>query len=666
MTRPRSPLLSAAARAARPLGACLALLGACLAAQGAPAQILYTDADRLVYAGALAEFGMDSDDALASSMDFGIFDEGFEVSARYGGASSSASASQLSSLTPDGIQARGTFSAGANGSADASADSEGGVEFVVDFTYTGSSSRAYTVSASLQQDDANGTTATLSAFGELMHVTNGADGFSSSGLLIPGNDYTVVAFIQGTALGEHTFDGTVTSQSSGGTFEIEVVFATDEVDCANGFDDDGDGLVDDDDPDCAPPPPPEDCDNGIDDDGDGLTDGDDPDCQQPEPEVGLRVRCLHDPIYPDTGEQIRLYALAIDENGDTVIPDSVEIVQGNHTNVTSTSTSQALTQRFFTPDRGNFTYGCRATRGTETAVSWGSSGRLRLVDVGPPEKAILEKYESAPVFVSGAPAESLDIVFLHDGNQYDDFRDEDFVDHLTDLVMDGIFAIPWFVENQSFFNVWVGTSNDAEASPGDDPSDFCERKKPSRFKKKYGFAEAVGIVNRGGAFDCRAKSADRVFMIVHDPLRLQVTAHELGHALFSMADEYCGTLNSAGECKGFRFSSPYVPLAGFLPPHPNLYVDESLCRVGALEDGYDPDACRVINAGPFGDIFDPDFWIREPDYRVGAQSNQVPDLMQQTGGRVDANGDTFDFYGVGDSERERMDWVIGNCAAGGC
>ncbi len=52
--------------------------------------------------------------------------------------------------------------------------------------------------------------------------------------------------------------------------------------CANGIDDDGDGLIDGADPDCTNPfnypPSTEICNNGIDDDGDGLIDGADPDC----------------------------------------------------------------------------------------------------------------------------------------------------------------------------------------------------------------------------------------------------------------------------------------------------------------------------------------------------------------------------------------------------
>ena len=48
--------------------------------------------------------------------------------------------------------------------------------------------------------------------------------------------------------------------------------------CANGIDDDGDGLIDEADPDCQSSEEEEICDNGIDDDADGLIDDADPDC----------------------------------------------------------------------------------------------------------------------------------------------------------------------------------------------------------------------------------------------------------------------------------------------------------------------------------------------------------------------------------------------------
>ncbi|RIL05808.1 MAG: hypothetical protein DCC71_08995 [Proteobacteria bacterium] len=64
--------------------------------------------------------------------------------------------------------------------------------------------------------------------------------------------------------------------------------------CDDGADDDGDGLVDLDDPGCAvgvqpyEDPP---CDNGIDDDGDGLVDGDDPVCEAHWPYWETEPRC---------------------------------------------------------------------------------------------------------------------------------------------------------------------------------------------------------------------------------------------------------------------------------------------------------------------------------------------------------------------------------------
>ena len=62
-----------------------------------------------------------------------------------------------------------------------------------------------------------------------------------------------------------------------------------ETECADGLDDDGDGLVDCADPDCDAAPvcqgPVEICTNGLDDDGDGLADCADPDCAS-EPACG--------------------------------------------------------------------------------------------------------------------------------------------------------------------------------------------------------------------------------------------------------------------------------------------------------------------------------------------------------------------------------------------
>jgi hypothetical protein len=107
------------------------------------------------------------------------------------------------------------------------------------------------VSGSIQQSDANGTSGSFSAFGQLFEVQDDSQTFSFSGHLQPGNGYTISAFIQGDASIIINPDRTVSGQSSSGSFDFLLELATVEIDCGNGVDDDGDGLVDGNDPDCA-------------------------------------------------------------------------------------------------------------------------------------------------------------------------------------------------------------------------------------------------------------------------------------------------------------------------------------------------------------------------------------------------------------------------------
>ncbi len=621
---------------------------------GAQAQIVYVDVDRT----AQAEVFSETDDFdFASSQDAGFFGVDASTSGPPG-TSAVASASQNLLLTQTGLQASGSYSAVTSTDcctvgAGASTNSR------VSIFYQGISDRAFTVTGSISQSGGDPLlgTATVIALGQGFHVTDSTETFSFSGHLLSGRTYIVEAGVVGTAGAQLEPDG-VSGQSSSGSFNIEVEFATTEIDCNNGLDDDGDTLIDDDDPDCAEPPPPEVCDNGIDDDLDGLTDGDDPDCIDP---VGLHVRCLHVPIYPQQGEQVRIVAVATDEEGLGVNAETIEIVQGRLDNIAATAADTQLADYNFVPER-RFSYGCRVRRGNEVAVSWPTTQRLKLVDVGPPEQAIVDEYSAVPIGINGSVKQALDVVLLHDKDQYTGFNDPLFIEHVTNLVNEGIFRIPWFVENQGYFNIWLGTADDAEAKPRDTSGQFCDKKKPSKFKKRYGYADAAGIIHKSGPFSCRAKAGLKVFTVEHDSDNLQVIAHELGHALFYMSDEYCGSTNADGKCKAFRFSTIYNPATGFVPPYPNLYPGEALCRSEALNDGYDPDACRNLNVAQIT----PEFWLREPDYNTSPRVDQVRDLMQQTGAFNDGVGDADEAYGVNASERERMDWVIRNCKAEDC
>jgi DNA-binding beta-propeller fold protein YncE len=100
--------------------------------------------------------------------------------------------------------------------------------------------------------------------------------------------------------------------------------------CDNGVDDDGDGLTDGDDPGCDPDPAVPECANGVDDDGDGLVDLDDPGCASPrdDSEGSDQATCRSEPLlvactppegYPTPAEQLAIALRCgngVDDDGD--------------------------------------------------------------------------------------------------------------------------------------------------------------------------------------------------------------------------------------------------------------------------------------------------------------------------------------------------------------
>lgn len=407
----------------------------------------------------------------------------------------------------------------------------------------------------------------------------------------------------------------------------------------------------------------EDCDNGIDDDLDGLVDTADPDCTAPPPPpetVGLLVRCMHSPIYPQAGEQVAIRAWALDRDGETVTADRVEIVVGDLANVVTNSSNQAFAQHWLTPPGGSLAYGCRAVRGTEVAQSWhAAEPKLRYVDVGSLNNP---DWKAVPVIYHGPVSEKLDIVFFHDDDQYTSYLDPDFLTDVHDLVAEGLWTIPWFVENQWAFNIWIATADTANADPKDNGR--CRRDAPDRKNRDYGYRDAGGIVHKEGVFDCRDNAgAGRLFTIGVNPLGLQVLAHEMGHQPFGLSDEYCDVDDDGVLiCDSFYFPGLWIPGDGFRPPYPNLFAFEQQCREEAVHRAYEADDCRTIKPPK---VFHT-LWIGEPNFLLARPwESQVRDLMQQSGGER-IGGQLVDRYRVGPSELDRMNWLVGRCLAGRC
>lgn len=395
----------------------------------------------------------------------------------------------------------------------------------------------------------------------------------------------------------------------------------------------------------GPAGPETNCANGVDDDGDGLIDAADPDCDPVEPEVGLLVRCIHRPLWPEEGEQVFIRAETIDADGNEVFANRIEIYTTDPENPIGDSVGNSSMERFTYPTRSRMRYGCRAELGSEVAFSgW------REVDVGTPE---FDDLRAVPVIYNGPMDKKIDIVFIPEENRHGagNVGWELFQSDIYQVILEGIYSIPWFVANQREINFWLGRDT-GTVTPGnpDDPSSRCKKDRPEGYKSGYGFADAAGIIHQE---DCRDNAAFTVFTTRFNRNRLQVVAHEIGHAAFSLSDEYTGP------------DSLYFTL----PDVPNLLPTHAKCRSAATERGFDPEQCRSLILDGAQGYFLGGLWIFEPNYNNDTDpANETGDLMQQTGN--DCNVEPGEFcrarYQVGDSEISRMNWKVGKCRAGRC
>jgi hypothetical protein len=392
---------------------------------------------------------------------------------------------------------------------------------------------------------------------------------------------------------------------------------------------------------------PEVCDNGIDDDGDGLTDGADSECSVVSPDVGLLVRCIHRPLWPDEGEQVFIRAETIDAEGNEIVADRIEIYTSDPQYPIGDAPGRSTMESTTLSTGSRMRYGCRAEFGSEVAFSgW------REMDVGTPE---FTDVRAVPVIYNGPMDKKIDIVFIPEATRHgigagawDRFQAD-----IYEVILEGVYGIPWFVANQREINFWLGRDmGKVTPSNPDDDSKMCKKEKPEGYKKDYGFADAAGIIHDQG---CRDNASLNVFTTRFIRGGLQVVAHEIGHAAFSLSDEYVGA------------SSLYFTL----PDVPNLLPTYGKCRSAAEERGFDPDQCRsLVDDGASG-FFLGGLYLFEPNYRNDADpESAVRDLMQQTGIQCTDGPDDSQTcrvrYHVGDSEINRMNWKVGKCRAGRC
>lgn len=328
----------------------------------------------------------------------------------------------------------------------------------------------------------------------------------------------------------------------------------------------------------------------------------------PEPVAvpGLRVRCLHEPLWPQDGDEVTITAESLDGGLNDRTADTIEIWVDDQSDPVETEAGarEATTTAGPFDDGDTFAYGCRVEDDDDVVFSgW------RRTQVGDPDE------RPVPVVFNTADTEAIDVLFVPDEDSYSSPSDPDWLEDAHALIADFYYGEEVFVAQQRNLNFWL--SQDMGTAERDD-DDNCILGKPDGFDSDYAFADSAGIFHTDKFRDC---AGGRLFSSESGTEANRVILHETGHSPFGLADEYC--------CDGGYWEPD---------PNPNLYASEEACDDDAPDVGRTASDCREFEDDHDGDKW----WTSDPS---------GSDLMVNNGA-------------VQALDSRRIDWLFDQCVRG--
>lgn len=318
---------------------------------------------------------------------------------------------------------------------------------------------------------------------------------------------------------------------------------------------------------------------------------------------GLHVHCIHDPIWPQPGDTVTITAVALGNNLNPREVDTVQIASTSSTPDVEPNNTHIAT--FTTPAQNGteFTYICNAlddangdgqtdndhdgdgTVGPDEGDEVATTG-FRTVAVGVPSGSA-----GVPVLMTGPEDASFDIVLIPDASYPGTgAMSADFLADARNVINLYYRSGVTFIDNQDLVNFWLARDR-ADAGAGSD-GDECPRTEPGGWDMEYSFENAGLILHRKDIRDCSKSglaTSQTIRFDGNNPVPFEPIVgftpfvHELGHALFSLADEYCNTRsggNPNGSCDG-----GYFQISRF----PNLFAGSSACTTDRTNDQNAPE-----------------------------------------------------------------------------
>lgn len=297
--------------------------------------------------------------------------------------------------------------------------------------------------------------------------------------------------------------------------------------------------------------------------------------EEPSRSPGLNVRCLHDPIWPQPGNQVTITADALDGNGNAIVfspIDNIEIWVDNALRAATATTPGSLGAGQFsfdyTPPAGatSILYRCRVFDGGGSV----SSG-WRRVQIGAPPPT----NRAVPIVYTRPRRAAVDIVFIPNqgdetGQDFTGPGDPNFLAAVRIVIATGYYAERIFLERQQALNFWI--AQDTGSVNTSDPR-ACTFSGPSNWDTDYSFADTGAILQNTLPNGGCARRNQRLFAA--SAALPRVLLHETGHSPFGLADEHLGS------------PSYFEP-----NPFPNIYATLLRCQDDAGNlGGRSPASC---------------------------------------------------------------------------
>jgi hypothetical protein len=285
---------------------------------------------------------------------------------------------------------------------------------------------------------------------------------------------------------------------------------------------------------------------------------------------GLRMQCLHTPLWPQPGDAVTITATALDGAAKPLaVADRVTIKYAGID--VATVNGASTTSYTFAAGGSQFQYECEAEDdgGRQAATT-----TRRIVRVGP------ESNLAVPVVMTGPSDKRIDVVVLADAGAYppsgglSSYQQPGFLADLPTALLKSFYGDQFALTKQNAFNFWIARSSGADVSWPAGASD-CTVTAPEDWDR-YGFAEVGWVFHDDSHRDC-ARGPLRLFGAYDGTPR--VALHEAGHVPFGLADEYC--------CDGGYWQ------AGAMP---NVFGSSAACQEDAPKVGRPASACRSLGA----------------------------------------------------------------------